>query len=177
VSDRDHGAAELRLASESIEALATRLAELIGNPAGEPESAASDKEAMLSASEVSKMWGVSRRWVYNHAEALGARRLGSGPRPRLRFDADEVAERLGAPRCPATAGDGRRLTAIAGIPHSDSLSATHRANVAESQIATAGGRCNAPGPASKEVLRRDLKPSPAGLAPPPSRSGRRGGDW
>lgn len=167
MSDRDHGSRELRLAPESIDALAARLAELLGTPAREPGPAASGERKMLSAAEVSRLWGVSRRWVYDHAEALGARRLGAGPRPRLRFDREEVAERLGSPRRQPAAGDRRRLTAIAGIPHSDSLSAPHRAIVAESQIVTAGGRGNAPGPAPKEMLRRDSQPSPAGLAPPP----------
>ena len=95
---------------------------------------------MLSAAEVSELWGVSRRWVYNHAEALGARRLGSGPRPRLRFDPDELTERLGTPRRGGVGGDAQRLTAMAAIPHSDSLSAPHRAIVGESQTDAAGGR-------------------------------------
>ncbi|MGD9733991.1 MAG: helix-turn-helix domain-containing protein [Solirubrobacterales bacterium] len=176
MSDRGQGAAELRLAPESIEALATRLAELLGNPARAPEPEGPGKRKMLSAAEVSRLWGVSRRWVYDHAEALGARRLGAGPRPRLRFDPEEVAERLGTPRRPAAAGDGRRLTAIAGFPHSDSLSGGQRAIVGESKTEAAGGRCNAPGPAPKEMLRRDSQPSPAGLAPPPPFAGTRGGD-
>ena len=51
----------------------------------------------LSAEAVSDWWGVGRRWVYDHADELGARRLGTGKRPRLRFDPDEVAELLGVP--------------------------------------------------------------------------------
>jgi hypothetical protein len=167
---------QLRLAPESIEALAACLAELLGRPGQEAEPPAKGKKKMLSAAEVSELWGVSRRWVYDHAEALGALRLGSGPRPRLRFDPDGVAERLGAPRRSPAAGDRRRLTASARFPHSDSLSARHRAIVAESQIDTAGGRANAPGPAPKEMLRRSPKPSPAGLAPPPPSARTRGDD-
>ena len=68
---------------------------------------------MLSAAEVAELFGVSRRWVYENAEALGAGRLGSGARPRLRFDPDEVAERidgLAAGRCsPGIGSDARRL--------------------------------------------------------------------
>jgi len=77
---------ELRLAPESVEALARRLAELL--------AAESRPRRLLSAAEVSEWWGVERSWVYAHAEALGARRLGAGERPRLRFDPDEVDERL-----------------------------------------------------------------------------------
>jgi hypothetical protein len=126
VSDPGQSAGELRLAPESIEALASRLAEVLGASASEPREEGKGPR-MISAAEVSKQWAVSRRWVYNHAEALGARRLGAGPRPRLRFDPEEVAERLGAPGRPAGAGDGRRLTASARFPHSDSLSGRHRA--------------------------------------------------
>lgn len=157
---------ELRLAPESIDALATRLAELLGG-LREPAPPAERLQKMLSAAEVSKRWSISRRWVYDHADELGARRMGTGPRPRLRFDPDEVAARIGAPRRPVPPGDQRRLPPIAGIPHSDSLSAGTRANVGESKTDAAGGRCNAPGPAPKEMLRRDSQPRPAGFAPPP----------
>jgi hypothetical protein len=82
----EHG--EVRLAPESVEAVARRLAELL---------AAKDSSAprrLITAAEVSEWWGVERAWVYAHADDLGARRLGAGRRPRLRFDPDEVAERL-----------------------------------------------------------------------------------
>lgn len=85
-------AGELRLAPDSIEALARRLAELL-----EPSDQPSQPKQLISAQAVSEWWGVGRRWVYDHADQLGARRLGTGSRPRLRFDPEEVAERLGAP--------------------------------------------------------------------------------
>ena len=47
--------------------------------------------------EALEWWGVGRRWVYDHADYLGAKRLGAGKRPRLRFDPTEVADRLGPP--------------------------------------------------------------------------------
>jgi hypothetical protein len=116
------GPQELRLAPESIEALVTGLAELLGAPAAE-DPAEGGGERMISAAEVSRRWAVSRRWVYDHADGLGAVRLGGGPRPRLRFDPEEVAERLGAPIRRAGRGDARRLTPTARFPHSDSLPA------------------------------------------------------
>ena len=42
-------------------------------------------EVWLNAAELARRLGVSREWVYEHADELGARRIGSGPRPRLRF--------------------------------------------------------------------------------------------
>lgn len=119
---------ELRLAPESIEAVAQRVAELVAAATAEPAS----RPERITAEEVSRWWGVSRRWVYDHAEELGAQRLGSGQRPRLRFDPDEVAERLGQP---ANRDGGapymRGSRAIAGDYKSRSLCAPSRATVAQ----------------------------------------------
>jgi hypothetical protein len=114
---------ELRIAPGSIEAIAQRIAELAAaEPAPLPER--------ITAEEVSRWWGVSRRWVYDHAEELGARRMGSGRRPRLRFDSDEVEERLGPPSDRGRGGpDMRGSQAIAGGCKSRSLSSPSRATV------------------------------------------------
>jgi hypothetical protein len=45
---------------------------------------------LVSAAEVARELNVGRQWVYEHAEELGARRLGDGPRGRLRFDLETV---------------------------------------------------------------------------------------
>lgn len=49
---------------------------------------------MLMAAQVAARFNVERSWVYAHADELGVVRLGDGPRPRLRFDAAVVAQRL-----------------------------------------------------------------------------------
>jgi hypothetical protein len=127
---------ELRIAPGSIEAVAQRVAELVAAATAEP----APRPERITAEEVSRWWGVSRRWVYDHAEELGARRMGSGRRPRLRFDPDEVAERLGPPdnRGP---GDPymRGSRAIAGDCKSGSLSSPTRATVGR-QIKLGPGR-------------------------------------
>jgi hypothetical protein len=111
---------ELRLDPESIEAIARRLAELLGGGEGQRP-----RGQLISAEAVSKWWGVSRRWVYENAKRLGARRIGTGRRPRLRFDPDEVAEELGEPLgCDGGEGDARRLPGISGDCGPDWLS-TH----------------------------------------------------
>jgi hypothetical protein len=48
----------------------------------------------IDAQEVALQLGVSRDWVYEHADQLGASRIGRGPRPRLRFPPD-ILERQG----------------------------------------------------------------------------------
>lgn len=130
-------AGEIRLDPDSIEALARRLAELLGGGGRERP-----RRELISAEEVSQWWGVSRRWVYDNAERLGARRLGTGPRPRLRFDPDEVAEQLGEP-------DMRGLAAISGDCRSDSLSPRTRAMVARQGHKRPGRRGHAPRPGAE----------------------------
>lgn len=49
---------------------------------------------LVDAAGLATYLGVSREWVYDHAEQLGARKLGDGPRPRLRFDIADAVRRL-----------------------------------------------------------------------------------
>ena len=51
-------------------------------------------EPLVDAAAVAGYLAVEREWVYEHAAELGARRLGSGPRARLRFSISEVDARL-----------------------------------------------------------------------------------
>jgi hypothetical protein len=50
-------------------------------------------DRLLTADQLAETLGVARSFVYDHADELGAYRLGSGPRARLRFDLDEVRRR------------------------------------------------------------------------------------
>jgi len=148
---------EVRLAAETIAALREIVAEALGS-AGQAADQPQLPPPRLTAAEVAEWWGVERSWVYAHADELGVRRLGTGPRPRLRFEPEEVAERLGAP-LPGSR-DTRGSQRLDAGPHTDSLSARSGVIVAEYGRQTAGRRTNAPGPAPKEMLRRDTKPSP-----------------
>jgi hypothetical protein len=51
-------------------------------------------EGLVDASEVARMAGRTRRWVYEHAGVLGAVPLGTGERPRLGFHPARVREYL-----------------------------------------------------------------------------------
>jgi hypothetical protein len=48
----------------------------------------------LDAREVAERLGVRREWVYEHADDLGASRIGSGRRPRLRFPPQVLEARV-----------------------------------------------------------------------------------
>lgn len=162
----------LRLDPESIEALAQRLAELLSPQ--EPRSRAQ----LITAEEVARWWGIGRRWVYDHADELGARRLGAGRRPRLRFDPDEVAESLGEPGGQGGAGaDERRSGSMHGDCESDSLSVRSRAIVGRQARKRPGRRANAPRPGADVggAMERLLPESPH-VAPTYPAAGRPGGD-
>jgi hypothetical protein len=127
----------LRLSPESIEALAVRLAEILSEP---DQPSDTDEDGMISAARVADLWEVRRRWVYEHRDDLGAVELGKGPRPRLRFDPEVVAERLGAPRAGRYGArpDTRRSTWTGASRRSDSLSSRSRANVGAHPINASG---------------------------------------
>jgi hypothetical protein len=106
----------VRLHPDDREAIAQRVAELLR---GEP--AAPEPGQLLTATEVARLFGLSsREWVYEHKAELGAIELGSGSRPRLRFDRQRVAAALAAPGAPPATIDAsgpsprrRRATAPA----------------------------------------------------------------
>jgi hypothetical protein len=49
---------------------------------------------LVDAHAVARLTGMSERWVYDHADELGAIKAGDGTRPRLRFDPGLVRARL-----------------------------------------------------------------------------------
>jgi hypothetical protein len=51
---------------------------------------------LVDATTVAEYLDVERDWVYAHASELAARKLGDGPKARLRFSLQEVDERLSA---------------------------------------------------------------------------------
>lgn len=78
VTERDLA---LRLDPDDVEAIAERVAELLGR--GAPLAAS---ERWLSTSEVAAAFGRSQEWVRDHAAELGGRKIG-GPRAPWRFPA------------------------------------------------------------------------------------------
>ena len=83
----------MALSDADIEAVAARVADLL-----QPGPATVE---LVDAAEIARRFGVSRDFVYGHANDFGVVRLGEGPRARLRFDPAKVRERLGAADQPA----------------------------------------------------------------------------
>ena len=70
------------------EATARKVIELVREP--------SRTFGLVDARELAEGLGVSLDYVYAHAAELGAMRLGSGPKARIRFDLDRARQALEA---------------------------------------------------------------------------------
>lgn len=66
------------------------LADLIADRLAEQLERPSATGGLVTAGELAQRLGVDRDFVYEHAAKLGARRLGDGPKARLRFDVGEA---------------------------------------------------------------------------------------
>jgi hypothetical protein len=73
-----------------VDAIARRVVELLR----EEGAVSREGPRLLTVAAVAQEFGVSTDWVYANAARLGAIRLGSGPRARLRFDRATIADRL-----------------------------------------------------------------------------------
>ena len=79
--------ARIKLDPQTIEAVARRVVELLDR------RGVSGRAELVDAAELARRLGIERSWVYTHAIELGAVKLGSGRKPRLRFD-PQVAARV-----------------------------------------------------------------------------------
>ncbi len=110
-----------RLNHEEVEAIARRVVELLG------EQPATQSVDWVDARRIAEEFGVSRDFVYSHADELGAVPLGArgdGRRPRLRFNLPTVAAALATqnrrratdmPDSPRAASRKRRRTTGASV--------------------------------------------------------------
>jgi hypothetical protein len=71
------------LTPDAVEQIAQRVAALLRDRGTILEHPAG---GLVDAAELARYFGVTRAWVYEHADELGAIRVGTGPRARLRFD-------------------------------------------------------------------------------------------
>jgi hypothetical protein len=83
--------AEAELVDRVADLVADRVVERLAPYLG----AGGPPEGLVDASEVARMAGRTRRWVYEHAGHLGAVPLGGGERPQLGFHPARVREYLG----------------------------------------------------------------------------------
>jgi hypothetical protein len=80
------------LAPAVLDQLADALAERIARRL--PELLAAQHDEWVDVGEIARRFSLSEATIYAHADELGARRLGDGPKARLRFSPDIVARAL-----------------------------------------------------------------------------------
>jgi predicted DNA-binding transcriptional regulator AlpA len=81
-----------KIANRLVDAVVERVIEAIRADVISPKATAMTH--WLDAREVAQRLGVSREWVYEHANELSVSRIGSGPRPRLRFPPQVLDSRV-----------------------------------------------------------------------------------
>jgi hypothetical protein len=75
------------LTPQAVEQVAARVAQLLQRQQQRQEQdEAPQGLGMLTVSQLANHLHLNRAWVYEHADELGAIRIGSGPKARIRFD-------------------------------------------------------------------------------------------
>lgn len=83
VAQADFERGHVILDDDDIEAIANRVADKLRPRA----------DGLVGVQDVARALGMSRGWVYRNADVLGARRIGAGRKPPLRFDLAVTLER------------------------------------------------------------------------------------
>lgn len=86
-TDELRPSAVVNLTRESVQAIAASVVELL-------DERQAHSRAFVDAQELAQILGVSRGTVYEHARDLGAIRIGTGARARLRFDVAKATAAL-----------------------------------------------------------------------------------
>lgn len=108
-----------RLHPDDVEAIARRSGEIAAQlvlAALEGEAvAARGRGPLVTPLELAERFGVSRDWIYDHAEELGVIRMGQGPKAPLRFDPELAAAAMAA-RVDSVTSEEPRSAVVAGSP-------------------------------------------------------------
>ncbi len=86
--------AAAEIAPETIERIAQRVVQLMRHEPEAHDEGLPAARDLMDASQLARHLGLTRAWVYEHAQQLGAIQLGDGPRPRLRFDPQTAKQAL-----------------------------------------------------------------------------------
>jgi hypothetical protein len=90
-----------RLHPDDLDALADRIVERLATFLPALAAATSEAHGTVDVATVARELGMSRDWVYAHADELGAERRGSGPKARLRFDLERARAAFSRPGGPS----------------------------------------------------------------------------
>jgi hypothetical protein len=113
-TQRRHGLAAsaqriaVELTPQAVEQIATRVAQLLRHQQQHDAEHATEPSGLLNVSQLANHFNLSRAWVYEHADQLGAIRFGDGPKARLRFDLNTATQALERNQRQAPAPAARR---------------------------------------------------------------------
>jgi hypothetical protein len=83
------------LTPQAIEQVASRVAQLLHRQEQRQQNDEARQElGMLTVAQLAQHLHLNRAWVYQHADELGAIRIGSGPKARIRFDLHTTTQAL-----------------------------------------------------------------------------------
>ncbi len=80
------------MSPEEVDALAAAVAERVVERLRDEAVPPSEPAGLVDAATLARALGVSPSYVYSRSAELGARRLGNGPKARLRFDLERAVE-------------------------------------------------------------------------------------
>lgn len=101
---------------DGLDDLAERIAARVAEILTGSRSLDTMQNGWLTAGQLATRLGVTAQWVYDHQNELGAIRLGSGRKPRLRFPADTTpGTERGARHRPRPEGHREPRTTRAGL--------------------------------------------------------------
>jgi hypothetical protein len=90
-----------RLAELVADRLRDALADNLGLSTWHSPASSAQARELVDVKTVAAALGVARSFVYEHAVALGGRKLGNGPKARWRFDLDQARQAFDAPSHPS----------------------------------------------------------------------------
>jgi hypothetical protein len=74
----------VELTPQTIDQIAVRVAQLLRHQQSTQTNA--ENVGWLTVSQLARHLNLNRTWIYEHADELGAIRVGKGPKARIRFD-------------------------------------------------------------------------------------------
>jgi hypothetical protein len=101
----------MSLDAADIDAIAVRVAELLAEDRADQQPA-----GLVDATTAAKMLGVSRGTIYAKAKELGAVRIGTGAKARLRFDPANLLAQQEATSAPTRRPERRRRKPSRNVP-------------------------------------------------------------
>jgi len=78
--------AAVDLTPQAVEQVASRVVQLLHRQQQQEQAKTGEPVGMVTVAEFAAYYKLNPAWVYEHSDELGATRIGSGPKARIRLD-------------------------------------------------------------------------------------------